>query len=383
MANTLTGLIQYIYDTADVVSRELCGMIPAVYKNSKAEEAAKDQNITYDIVPDASAYDVAPAATPPALDSTTVGTGTMAIDKVRAVKFHWTGEDELAIGRSAKEGIQNNKFAQAFRTLANEMEGDLTGLYKYSSRAYGTAGTTPFDTAGDFTEAAEVLRILKDNGAPLSELNLVINSAAGAKLLGKQSQVHMVGSGDPLRQGVLLDVHGMKIRESAQIKTHTKGTAASSTIGTAGYAVGATSLALSAAGTGTFVTGDVISHARDTANKYVVTTGDTDVSDGGTIVLAKPGIRTAITTATSAITLAANYAANMAFARSAIHLLTRLPKMPEYGDQADDVIVVQDPVSGIFFQIAMYRVYRAVLIEVAVAWGVKAAKPEHMALLLG
>ncbi len=377
MANTLTGLIQYIYDSVDVVSRELVGLIPAVYKNPKAEQVAKDQDITYDIVPEATAYDVVPNNTIPALDDSTVDTGTMKITKVRAVKFHWTGDDEAAIGREAKGNIQNNKFAQAFRRLANEMEDDLAALYVHASRAYGTPGTTPFATAGDFTDAAEVARILKDNGAPDGSMQLVLNTAAGAKIIGKQSQVHMVGSSDPLRQGVLLDMAGMQIRESAKIRSHTKGTG-SGYVTSGATAEGVTDVAL-VTGTGTVLAGDVVEFAADGQHKYVVGTG---IAAPGTISLNKPGARMTIPDA-NAMTIGDSYAANMAFSRDAIHLLTRLPKMPEGGDAADDIMVVQDPVSGIYFQVALYRAYRAVLIEVAVAWGVKAAKSEHMALLLG
>lgn len=385
MANTLTGLIQYVYDSVDVVSREQVGLIPAVYKNTKAEMVAKDQSITYDVVPVASGYDISPSNAIPELDSSTVGTGTMSISKVRGTKFHWTGEDEVAIGRAAKEGIQNNKFAQAFRTLTGEMEADLAALYAKASRAYGTAGTAPFGTAGDFTDAASVLKILKDNGAPLSDLNLVINTAAGVNLIGKQSQVHMVGSGDPLRQGILLDIAGFKIRESAAIKQHTKGDGSGFLVDLlAGYAAGTTTIHVDT-GTNEILAGDIITVADEpAAQKYVVATGH-DAGAGATegdLVIAAPGLRSAIVDG-KAVSIGDSYAANMAFSRDAIHLLTRLPLMPEGGDQAEDIMIVQDPVSGIFFQVAMYKAYRAVLIEVAVAWGVKAAKPNHMALLLG
>jgi len=377
MGNTLTGLFQYIYDSVDIVSREAVGMIPSVYINTAAEEAAKDQDIAYDIVPDATGYDITPDSAVPALDSTTVAPGTMSINKVRGVKFHWTGEDETAIGREAKTGIQNNKFAQAFRTLTNEMENDLTLLYKSASRAYGTAGTTPFPTAGDFSDAAEARKILVDNGAPDSELRLVINTTAGAKIRGKQSQAHMVASEDPLRRGILLDIHGMQIRESAKIANHTKGTGTGYLVNDGdNYAVGDTAITVDT-GSGTILAGDVITAVGDT-NKYI----NGAALSGGDIVLNNPGLCATLADDV-ALTIGNNFAANMAFARSAIHLLTRLPKMPEGGDAADDIIVVQDPVSGIFFQVAMYRVYRAVLIEVAVAWGVKAAKSEHIAVLLG
>jgi len=385
MANTLTGLIQYVYDSVDVVSRELTGMIPAVYKNAAAEQVAKDQNITYDVVPDASLYDIAPASAIPNLDATTVGAGTMAISKVKGVKFHWTGEDEKAVGRQAKTGITNNKFAQAFRALANSIEADLAALYVNASRAYGTAGNTPFAAAGNFTDASFVAKILKDNGAPASDLQLVIDTAAGANLLGIQSQSHMQGSSNPLRYGELLNVFGMSIRESGQIKAHTKGTAASmDTDLTESLAVGDSTIHVDT-GTGTILAGDVVSFTGDT-NKYVVKTGiatinGTAVTEGDFIIQA-PGLRATLADGVD-MTTVANYRANMAFSRDAIHLLARLPLMPEGGDAADDVMVVQDPISGLFFQVAMYRAYRSVLFEVAIAWGVKAAKPEHIALLLG
>lgn len=385
MANTLTGLIQYVYDSVDVVSRELTGLIPAVYKNTAADQVAKNQNVSYDVVPAASTYDITPANAIPELDTATVSAGTMAISNVKGVKFHWTGEDEKAVGVQAKAGITNNKFMQAFRVLANSIEADLAALYVNASRAYGTAGSAPFGTAGDFTDASYVAKILKDNGAPTSDLQLVIDTAAGANLLGKQSQSHMQGSSDPLRFGELLSVFGMGIRESGQIKYHTKGDASGHLVDLlAGYAAGTTTIHVDT-GTNEFVAGDVVTiESEPAAQKYIVKTGlDSGAgADEGDIVLQSPGLRSAIVDGKK-VEVGNSYRANMAFSRDAIHLLTRLPLMPEGGDMADDVMVVQDPISGLFFQVAMYRAYRSVLFEVAIAWGVKAAKPEHIAVLLG
>lgn len=378
MSNTLTGLIQTIYDSVDVVSREMVGFISSVYKNTKAEAVAKDQDITYPIVPAASLVDITPSNALPALSDTAYGEGSMAITKVRGHRFHWTGDDQAALSRATRDELSQGKFAQGFRALINEMEGDLGGLYKFASRAYGTPATTPFATAGDFTDASEVARILKDNGAPQSALRMVINTAAGAKLIGKQSQVHMVGSDDPLRRGVLLDVAGMQIRESAQVQNHTKGTGASYLVNNgAGIAIGGTTIAADT-GSGTVLAGDIATFAADSANKYVVGTA----LSGGSFAINAPGARIVVPN-DNAITIGNSYAANMAFSLDAIHLLTRLPKRPEEGDMASDVMVVQDPVSGIFFEIAVYPAYRAVIIEISCAWGVKAAKSEHIALLLG
>lgn len=382
MANTLTSLIPTIYRSMDVISRELVGLIPAVYLNASAEQAAVGQTIRYPVAPVASAYDLSAAATGPDPSYQTIGSDTLTINKQRAVAVVWDFEESRGLG-SLYQSILQNQFSQAMRTITNEVEADLAALYSKSSRAYGTAGTTPFGTAGNFSDASEVRRILVDNGSPTGDLQLVVNTAAGAKFRGLQAQAQIAGTDDIQRQGVLVDISGMAIRESAQIKTHTPGTAASATTDNAGYAVGATTITLASAGTGTIVAGDVISHARDTGNKYVVGTGDADVSNGGTFIVNAPGLRLAVTAATSALTLAAAYAANMAFDRSAIHLIARVPALPDGGDSADDVTTVTDPRSGLTFQIALYRQRLRIVYEVRLCWGVKVVRPQHLALLLG
>jgi hypothetical protein len=125
----------------------------------------------------------------------------------------------------------------------------------------------------------------------------------------------------------------------------------------------------------------VITFAGDT-NKYVVASGDSDVSNGGTITLAAPGLRKAIPAAATAITVIAATTRNMAFARSALAVATRAPALPEGGDSASDRMIITDPVSGLSFEISLYKQYRQIQYEIALAWGVAMVKSEHTALLL-
>lgn len=384
MANTLTDLIPDVYAALDVVSRELVGLIPAVTRDPTTERAAVGQTVRSHVAPAATATDITPGVTPPDDGDQTIGNVDLTITKARRAPFRWNGEQSRGInnGGPGVLSIQQNQIAQAIRTLTNEIETDLAALHTTFSRAYGAAGTTPFGTAGDYTDASNVVKILKDNGAPISDAHLVINTAAGANMLGKQASADQAGTDALLRQGVLLDVHGMAIRESAKIVTSTAGTGASATTNNAGYAIGDTVITLASAGTGTIVAGDVITFAGD-SNKYVVASGDSDVSNGGTITLAAPGLRKAIAASTTAITIVAAAARNMAFARSALILATRAPALPDGGDMADDRTIITDPRSGLSFELAMYKQYRQIQWEISAAWGVKNVKPEHTGLLLG
>lgn len=386
MANTLTNLIPTAYAALDNVSRELVGLIPAVTRDATVERAAVGQTVRSPVAPAVSTGNITPGVTPPDDGDQTIGSVSLSISKAKRVPIRWNGEEQRGLnnGGPGVGSILQDQFQQAFRALANEAEADLAALYASASRSYGVGTTVPFGTAGDYSDASNVLKILLDNGAQSMDRHLILNTGAGANLRGKQGGrgVDAEGTDRILRQGVLMDIHGFAVRESAQIKTHTKGTASGATTNAAGYAVGATTITLASAGTGTIVAGDSITFTGDT-NQYVVVSGDTSTADGGTITIAAPGLRQAIPASATNITVSATGPRSMAFTRDALVLAHRLPALPEGGDLAVDRQVVQDPVSGLAFEIAMYAQYRQMQIEVSAAWGVACVKPENLALLLG
>lgn len=381
MANTLTNLIPDFYAALDVVNRELVGFIPSVARNSTADQTAQNQTLRIPITPaNAAGKNITPAMSLPAASDQTIGNVSLTIAKYRAFPFSWSGEEVKSVTTGPGFlSLQQGQIAQAIRAAINEMEADVAAAaYKAASRAYGTAGTTPFATGGDYSDAAQTRKILDDNGAPPSDRTLIVNTAGGANIRAKQAQAYMAGDNTLQRQGIIFDINGFAIRESAQVPTVTKGTGASYTTTAAGFAVGTTSIPI-ITGTGTVLAGDVVTFAGDT-NKYVVTTG---VAAPGTIVIAAPGLRQAIPASATAMTVGNSFSANVAFTRNAILLATRLPAVPPSGDLARDRMTITDPVSGISLGLAYYPGYMMGEYEIQLAWGVSVIKPEHVAILLG
>lgn len=377
MPNTFTGLIQTVYSAIDTVSRELTGMIPAVSLYPGSESVALNQTVTFPIAPAMTSDDITPATAPPAGTDQALGNDTMTITKSRAVKFYYTGDQQMSLRAGGVSGnILADQFAQAFRTLANEVESDLTALYVEASRSYGVAAVTPFATT--LADTAQALKILKDNGSPMSDLQCVLNTSAGAALrtIGQLTKANEAGTDSLLRQGVLMDLHGFAIRESGQFGLHTKGTDNGAWLAAALEPVGETSIAVDT-GTGTMVAGDVLL-IDGFSDNYVIKTA----LDTGVVVIADPGLQVALPD-TTAVEVAPSYTPNMFFHRNAIQLLTRPPAQPDGGDAASETFPVTDPVSGITFQVSVYKQYKQVMYEVGLAWGVKAAKPEHIGLILG
>lgn len=386
MANSLTDLIPTLYNALDVVSREMVGFIPAASVDATFTRAAVGQTVRSFATRAAGAGDIEPGVTAPNDGDQIIDNVPITITKARRVPVRWRGEEQLSLaapGIGARRILQD-QFAQAMRTLVNEMEADLgAAAYQGSSVSVGTLGTNPFVVGGNklIDNVADVLKALKDHGSPTNDLQMVVDTAAGAGLR-KVPNLYKVNEGGEttlLRQGVLTDLMGFEIRESAGVARPVVGTATAQ-VDNANYPVGATALTLTAAAVD-LKKGDVITIANDTTGTYVVAA---DVSGtGGVLNIAKPGLRQATGASNRAITVIASGPRNVAFSRSALYLATRAPAVPEDGDMAEDATIVTDPRSGVSFEVRVYRQYRQVHYEVAAAWGVANVKSEHSVILLG
>jgi hypothetical protein len=380
MANTLTGLIPTIYEAMDIVARELVGFIPAVYRNSSAARAAVDETIRYPIVPAITL--VAGSAGQAAGDNgdAAVSYADVTLNKDYYAPVRINGEEAKGLGNSGQDqAIMRDRFAQAIRALTNAIEADLAALYPYASRAQKTTGTRLFDETDGTESLAELRRILMDNGAQGQELQLVLGSSAGARIRSEKMlvEVDRSGSNQILRSGIIgLPLLGFDIHESAQVARHTNGTYGAATV--TALAEGGTVI------TGTnltdLVAGDLLKIANDDDNVYVLNATPTDAAAAA---INAPGSLVAHAAASDLISplIATSYKPNLAFARNAIHLVTRAPAMPSGGDAADDAYMITDPLTGLTFEVRMYREHRQVKYEVCCVWGVAAVKPDFIAIL--
>lgn len=392
MANTLTGLIPTIYESLDVVSREMVGMIPAVSIDASATRAALNQTIDVPIAPMPTLGDNTPAVTAPNTGDQTVATAAMQITKSKHAPIRWNGEEQRGLlNAGTYNKLLVNQFANAFRSLGNMIDADLwTAAYQGASRAYGTAGTAPFGTAADLSDAAQVRKILDDNGAPQGDLQLVLGSAAVANLRGKQTillKANEAGSTAMLRDGSISaeKLEGFSLHNSAAITQVTKGNG-SGYVTSGSTAAGVNTVAL-VTGSNNVLAGDIVTFAADANNKYVANSA---LSAPGTLTFGGatgPGALVTIPTG-NALTIGNSYTPNVAFSRSAIYLLARAPAMPvgpdgSTMDMADDVIQVTDPVTGLTFDVAVYRQFMQLVYHVRLAWGVANVKSNHVAILIG
>jgi hypothetical protein len=376
MPNILTALQPVLYTAAQEVSNEPFGVISAIAASFDDKGVAIGDKIRVPIAPTAVTSDYVPAMTSAAGADATASNVEVEITANKHVSWHLTGEQLRSLQNGSTDGEWvRQMIAQGMRALRNGAElACATAIKQGASRAVGTAGTNPFATNIDIIP--DVRKVLFDNGAPMADLQLCIDSSAGtsARKLGIIQQAYQAGNDQERRSGDLLRQFGFSIRESAGIQTHVKGTGASY-VTSGATALGVQNVAL-VTGTGTVLSGDVVTFAADSANRYVVSNG---IAAPGTITLGRPGARTIIASA-NAMTIGNNYVANLAFERNAVVGIMRPPVMPDNPLMQTTLISDSTGMTYLLVQIAgdgmaTWRLH--------LAYGFKVVQSEHVAICMG
>jgi len=383
MANTLniSAFTENLFEAKDIVAAEPTGFIPSVLVNSSEDGVSINGTVTSLVTAQPTLNtSVTPAMTIPDGDDQTISALTTSIGQVANVRIPMVGETWRKLNNtSGSKNALTALLAQAMRVIVNAIESHCGTVIKNgSSRAVGTAGTTPF--ASSHAVIPQVHQILKDNGCPEDgQLSLVINTAAGTALrtLSNIYKANEAGGSEVLRRGTLIDLDGVMIKESAGVASHTKGSGASYLINLGNVAVGSTALTLDT-GTGTIVAGDVLTHASDSTNKYIVGTA----LAANVVTLNNPGLKIA-TANNDAVTVGNNYTGNVAFHRNAVELIVRPPALPEGGDAAIDSLTITHEKSGLVFQVSIYGGYKMQMLDITTYYQAKVWKPEFVATLLG
>jgi hypothetical protein len=351
-ATTLTALQRAQVSANIEVAAEPCGILDSVNLKFDDKGAALGQVVVVPVViPHASTTGGAtPSNVPPTGAAQTPVNMQVTITNVPEQSLVFTGEDLKLLDTSdSRSEVLKQWLAQAERTHRNEMDAAASTAISYGgSRAVGKVGSIPFQN--DLSALTNARRILRKNGAPMSDIQVVSSVDAYTNMLNQNviQKAQEAGSDAERRSGVIKSQFGLTaIRESANITDHTAGTGTAFLVNLpAGYAVGATAIAVDTGSSGTILVGDVITFAGD-PNQYVVvpapgtsttlqTITNSNVTGSGTIYIGNPGLlkaladNTAITVVSSTSTSSGvtGYTPSYAFERHCVVGIMRPPIQP-------------------------------------------------------
>lgn len=386
MSNTMTAIAPVAFSAAREVAQEPFGALDSINMEFDDKGVAEGDKVNVINAPVATEGNYTPAMTTTAGTDKTPTVTEVSIDYNKQVSWHLTGEQirSLENATSDKEWARQ-MIMQGMRSLRNAAEGRLlTALYQGASRAVGTAGTTPFAASLDLI--ADVQKILLDNGAPMADPYLIIDTAAlnNALKLSIVQQANAAGSDEERRKGILLNQFGFKIKPSAQVVAHTKGTMTGADC-TAIEPVGETTIACDGSDSGTVLAGDVVTRGNEggssaDTNKYVVYSGSTLTgAAAGNFIINGPGLKLA-TAATDEWTIGDSYRANVAFERAAAVGIMRPPLIPAAPHIKQ--LKVSDP-RGLTYLLVEVVGDGMITWRLHLAYGFKVVNPEFIAILMG
>ena len=383
MANDFGALVTSLPAMLDTVLREQIGFIPAVNIDAQASSAAFGQTIQYPLVPDMTIVDAnADCCDVPCGAEIDWEVGSMVINNDKAVRFCWTGEEDLAINNSYNQSgqrMRNMEVDEAIRLLVNSIEQSIAAVAGNAAHVYTPInGGVLFNQQSDnIKDLANIRKILHRSATPDNDRHLVMGFDASANLVNTYNltRANENASDATLRRGEMLNLLNFGMHESFAADEGTTGSGATGAGFLVNGAAAAGSLTVTVdTGTGTIPAGTRVTFAGN-ADSYIV------ASYAANVITLRTALSGAVADNAAVTVDGAGYGAQLAFHRRAIVLAARTPRILGGQDRARNRAYVTDPYSGLTFMVSEYDGYRATNFELSIVWGVKMVKPE-MAVLI-
>jgi len=372
MANTLTPIIDKLIARGLAVLRENAVMPRLVNSTYSSVARDKGDTITVPIAADITAASVSPSNTLAAAGDTTLTSKTISLNQWKHAGFFLTDQQITQIDVDTMNTLQGD---EAVRSLANNVDSYILGLYTGIYSQAGTAGTTPF--ASDLTDWTSGARSkLNTFKALMDDRAVVLDADAEGSAIGNRGLQDASWRGTT--EGIVFGDIGYALGASwhldQNIPTHTNsgGTPASWLVNQSDSAVGDTTVTIDG-GSIAPVAGDIFTVAAST-QQFVVS------SYASNVITFAPALTAALAD-NSALTFAASHVVNVAFQRNAFGFA--MAPLMDARLNSDTMQQVTDEKTGLTMRLEVSRQEKQWKFDYDVLYGATLLRPEAACRILG
>ena len=372
MANTLTPLIDKLIARGLSVLRENAIMPRLV--NSTYSNVARDKGdtITVPIAADITAASVSPSNTLAAAGDTALTSKTISLNQWKHAGFYLTDQQITQIDVDNFQTLQGD---EAVRSLANNVDEYILGLYKGIYSQAGTAATTPFGSnLNDWTTGARTK--LNNHKAPMDDRAVVLDADAEGNALNNRALQDASYRGST--EGIVFGDIGYALGASWHLDqnvptfTNSNGTPTSWLVNQADSAIGDTTVTIDT-GSNDPVEGDIFTVAGST-QQFVVS------SYSSNVITFAPALTAALGN-NAALTFAASHVVNVAFQRQAFGFA--MAPIMDASMNSDTMRQVTDEKSGLTMRLEVSRQEKQWKFDYDVLYGATLLRPELACRILG
>lgn len=334
---------------------------------STSERVAKGQTIQM-LEPEVGATgDATPGASGPRTGTLSADPRSVVIEKVRNIPIPITGDQMLGLRGNIYPFMQK-AIKNAIRKLVDEMDEYLAEKALFGASRVVAAN---FGSVAGFAEITKQFQLNKINAIGRAHLVLSPDGLATISSLSDVGNADKFGSDELSRQGKIGMVRGYSLHTMLKPASLNHVTNTNYVVD-GDHAAGVTSLKIKS-GSGALTAGMGVGIGSSPTTHYVTLN---DVTTSGTLQLNKPGLMAAAANGTAVAAFSTKTTPEIAYIPEAIYMALRPPAVPDGGDTAVDSQIFRDDVSGLMFEVALYKQYMREVLDVRIAYGAKVVDSE-------